>query len=72
MTYWHYTYLRHDNSLVNFGYGIQVSRSDEFDFADYYRKYPCAFLMSVNEISAEQYEALDEHIDRMRRDGIHE
>lgn len=74
MTYWHYTYITSGrfNGDIQFGWGIRTSCTEFPDFAGIHESCPDMVILSINEISKEQFVALDEHIDRLRRDGIHE
>ena len=38
---------------------------DEFNFLRYHEKYPKAILLTICEISEEQYKALNEHITKL-------
>lgn len=69
MTYWHYTHLMQNESRLDFGYGVQMSDLDEFNFLRYHEKYPKASLLTICEISEEQYKALSEHITKLNSDG---
>ena len=72
MTYWHYTYMQRNSHGTSFGYGVQMSPRDEFDFPEFHREYPDLVLLSVHRIGSVQYDELNEHLDELRRDGIHE
>ena len=71
MTYWHYTHLIQNGSRLEYGYGVQMSPRDEFDFLEFHREYPDLVLLSVHRIGSVQYDELNDHLNELRRDGIH-
>lgn len=53
-----------DDILALHIYAAGQSR-DEFNFLRYHEKYPKAILLTICEISEEQYKALNEHITKL-------
>lgn len=71
MTYWHYTYMKSGkiNGGIEFGWAIRTSCTEFPDFVGIHESRPDVVILSVNEISAEQYEALYKHMTKLKEDG---
>lgn len=61
-TYWYYSYVGSINGQTYAGYGTQLSKSDEFDFAGYLDKLKGCHITMVKEISEKQYDKINELI----------
>lgn len=61
-TYWYYSYIGSNNGQTYTGYGTQLSKSDEFDFAGYLDKLKDCHITMVKEISRKQYDKINELI----------
>lgn len=66
MTYWHYTYEIIVGNNLSFGYGIEASKYEFFDFLTLHQNFPNHVIISVTQISKEQYENLNDHIKNAR------
>lgn len=63
ISYWHYTFLTSDNGVTSYGFGIKMNESEngiEFDFHKFHLEYPRLTLLSVNQISEEQFNKFSE------------
>lgn len=62
-SYWHYTFLTSDVGVTSYGFGIKMNENgNEFDFYKFHLEYPRLTLLSVNQISEEQFNKFSELI----------
>lgn len=64
-SYWHYTFLTSDDGVTSYGFGIKMNENEngnEFDFYKFHLEYPRLTLLSVNQISEEQFNKFSELI----------
>lgn len=61
MTYWHYTYIIGNNDGErSYGWGIRSCHATDFDFVRTHIDYPKMVILSVTQITKEQFDALTE------------
>lgn len=58
-TYWYYSFIGFNNGRTLSGYGIQRSKSEEFDFVGYLFEMRDCHITMVKEISREQYDKIN-------------
>lgn len=68
MTYWHYTYMTAVDGKPVFGWGVRSSETEFPDFAGMHEDFPDFVILSVNKIDAEQAAALNEMIEKRKRE----
>lgn len=62
MTYWHYTYENVNGNVINYGWGVMICDSEDFDFLSVHSQSPERVILSVTQISEEQFNELEKHI----------
>lgn len=69
MKNWHYTYMfSNGDGSRTYGWGIQKTFDDCFNFESFYVKNPSHVILSVNEISDKQFERLQKFIDNNKHE----
>lgn len=63
MTYWHYTYMIVNGNAINHGWGILQQNQKDFNFLRIYIDNPNEVILSVTQISEEQFNELEKLID---------
>lgn len=67
MTYWHYTYENVNGNIINYGWGVMMCDSEDFDFLSVHSERPEIVILSVAKISEEQFNMLEKLIEDMNK-----